>query len=813
MVVQDLRYAVRQLVKAPGFAATVVLTLALGIGACSAIFCLMDGLWLHPISGAHAGSLVRVFGTTQQDSEGLFTYGDYQALAQRGAAFRAVAAIGRRGSLMPRADGTSALLLTNVVSSNFFDELGVRAAVGRAFTQKDAELLRTNPGVLLGNAFWRREFHGDPSVVGRSITLLHGRDHRMQFDVWGVLPAEFREIDPNSDRDLWMPAESWAALNGPNELTSASFRWFNVVGSLATGATVAEADQQVEAIARSLAIADPASHKGRGARAISDFRYRLALAGTTGLLLFAIVGGVVLLATVNVAHLLLARALTRSPEVALRLSLGAGRWSVARQLLVENLVLGLLALAVGIGMAAAIAAALPGMLASEPAMLNPFPTGDGFHVDWRVFLFAFVLAAVTMVLLALVPIAQAARAELLPVMQSRSAARTEGRASGLRRMAVWLQIAVSFALLVSTGAMVRSFLNTRTQNIGLTRDQVLVAFTQDPDEPMRSELLDRLRAIPGVRRAAFAIRAPLMPSEGGIAAKVLLPSHPELRDAVEIKYNAVSPEFLSVIGTRVVQGRGISQADNTSGPPVVVVSEAMARRYWPGENAVGQIVSLPHFSNGKDLELRVVGVAEDAPVNQVGEIAEPYMYIPFRFSDMGEATFVVATAQNAMALAQDARQVFIHANPLLDPMFITSMPELIRSSTGSYRMMAELVTVLGGIGLMLTVVGLYGFLSFRVTNRRREIGIRMALGASRADTSRLILRDTAGMAAVGVVLGVAASIAAARVEASVVFGVRPLDPLSIAVALAVSMVAILGAAWIPARRAASIEPMQALRTE
>jgi predicted permease len=810
---QSFRYAIRQLNKAPAFSATVVLTLALGIGACSAIFCLMDGLWLHPVSGAHAESLVRVFATTQQNSEGLFTYSDYQALAQRAAAFHGLAAIGRRGSLMPRPDGTSALLLTDVVSSNFFDVLGVRAVTGRTFTPQDAERLRTHPGVLLGNAFWRREFNGDPSVVGRSITLLHGRDHRMQFDVWGVLPADFREIDPNSNRDLWMPAESWAALNGPGELTSAEFRWFRVVGTLAPGATVAEANHQVNAIAGSLAVADPASHKGRGARAVSDFRYRLDLAGTTGLLLFAIVGGVVLLATVNVAHLLLARALTRSPEIALRLSLGARRWTVARQLLVENLVLGMLALAAGLALAAAIAAVLPSLLVTEPAMLNAFPSGSGFHFDWRVFLFASLLAAVTMALLALVPIAQAARAELLPVLQANSVSRTESRTPAPRRVAVWLQIAVSFALLVSTGAMVRSFLNTRTQDIGLTRSQVLVAFTQDPDEPMRTQLLDSLRAIPGVRRAAFAIRAPLMPSEGGIAAKALLPSHPELRDPVEIKYNAVSPDFLSVIGTSVVQGRGISQADNTAGPPVVVVSEAMARRYWPGGNAVGQIVRLPHFNHGNDLELRVVGVAENAPINQVGELPEPYMYIPFRFSDMGEATFVVETAQNAMAMAQDARQVFIHANPLLDPMFITSMPELIRYSTGSYRMMAELVTVLGGIGLMLTVVGLYGFLSFRVTNRRREIGIRMALGASRADTSRLILRDTAGMAAVGLVLGLATSIAAARVEASVVFGVRPLDTLSIAAALAVSIVAILAAAWIPARRAASIEPMQALRTE
>ncbi len=810
---QTFRYAIRLLTKAPAFSATVVLTLALGIGACSAIFCLMDGLWLHPVSGAHAANLVRVFATTQQDNEGLFTYSDYQALAQRASAFRGVAAIGRRGSLMPRRDGTSALLLTNVVSSNFFEVLGVRPSLGRVFTEQDAERLRTHPGVLLGNAFWRREFNADPSIVGRSITLLHGRDHRIQFDVWGVLPPDFREIDPNSDRDIWMAAESWAALNGPGNLTSADYRWFNVIGTLAAHATLAQANEQADAIARSLALLDPATHKGRGARAVSDLRYRFNLAGTTGLLLFAIVGGVVLLATVNVAHLLLARSLTRSPEVALRLSLGARRWTIARQLLTENLVLGLLALAAGIALAAAIAAVLPGLLVTEPAMLSAFPAGPGFHIDWRVFLFAFLLSALTMILLAMVPIVQSARAELLPIMQANAATRTEGRTPVLRRVAIWLQIAVSFALLVSTGAMVRSFLKTRTQDIGLTRDQVLVAFAQDPDEPMRSQVLDGLRAIPGVRRAAFAIRAPLMPSEGGIAAKALLPSHPELRDPVEIKYNAVSPDFLGVIGTRVVQGRGISQADNTSGPPVVVISEAMAHRYWPAGNAIGQSVRLPHFSGGKDLELRVVGVAEDAPIIQVGEIPEPYMYIPFRFSDMGEVTFVIESAQNAMAMAQDARQVFIHVNPLLDPMFITSMPELIRYSTGSYRMMAELVTVLGGIGLMLTGVGLYGFLSFRVTNRRREIGIRMALGASRADTSRLILRDTAGMAAVGLVLGLATSIAAARVEASVLFGVRPLDPLSIAAALGVSIVAILAAAWIPARRAASIEPMQALRTE
>jgi hypothetical protein len=342
---------------------------------------------------------------------------------------------------------------------------------------------------------------------------------------------------------------------------------------------------------------------------------------------------------------------------------------------------------------------------------------------------------------------------------------------------------------------------------------VLVAFTQDPDEPMRSDVLAKLRVLPGVKGAAFGIRAPLMPSEGGIAAKVLLPSHPELRVAAEIKYNAVSPDFLNVTGTRVLLGRGFTAEDNTSGPPVLLVSQAMVRKYWPGANPIGQMVRLPEFNNGSDVALRIVGVVEDAPINQVGAIPEPYMYIPFRFSSMGEVTFVIGSEQNAMALAPTARQVFIHANPLLDPMFITSLPELIRYSTGSYQMMAELVSALGVIALMLTVVGLYGFLAFRVAQRRREIGIRMALGASRRATGLLILRDTARMAGMGLVIGICACVASVRIEASVLFGVKPLDALSMASALVIMTLAVVAAAWLPARRAASVEPMQALRTE
>ncbi len=332
---------------------------------------------------------------------------------------------------------------------------------------------------------------------------------------------------------------------------------------------------------------------------------------------------------------------------------------------------------------------------------------------------------------------------------------------------------------------------------------------------MRDDVIQRMKAIPGVDKVAYAIRAPLSLSEGGITVKAILPGHPEIHDPIEIKYNAVSPDFLDVIGTRILRGRAFGPSDDQPGPAAILINRSMAQKYWPGQDAIGQTIDLVGYSDGSlpNTAARIVGITEDAPINQVGEIPEPYIYMPFHFSQMGEITFALGTKQNAMSLAQSTRQVLIHTNPLLDPMMVTSLPELIRYSAGNYQIMAELVSALGFIGLALTIVGLYGFLAFRVNQRRREIGIRMALGASRETTALLILRDTARMACIGLALGLVLALGATRLETSMLFGVRPLDTLSIICALAVLAIAITLAAWLPARRAASVDPIQALRTE
>jgi predicted permease len=816
-LIQDFRHTLRQLRRSPGFVLAAVVTLGVGLGAASAIFCLMDTLWFHPMPVPHSDQLVRIFSTTPQDQDGDFSYPEYLAFADRVKAFQSqkseLVAIGGRGSAMPQADGTSILLLTNVVSSNFFDVLGVRPIIGRLFAAEDGEWLRVHPGVVLGYRCWQRNFAGNPNIVGHQISLVHGSHQQVQVDVWGVLPPSFREINPASDRDLWLPTETWAAIASAEELISRDFRWFHLLGRLGTGATVASADGQVAAAARALATEDPSDNRGRSARVISDFHYRLDQAGTSSFVLFSIVIGVVLLSIINTAHLLLARALSRGPEVALRLSLGASRWTIARQLLIENALLGLLSLTLGLGLAALVAAYLPHMLGHHATMLTSLGPELHFHIDLRAFTFAASTALLMMLLLALLPLTQAAQAGLLPALHAGGTSRTTRRTSMHRRVAIWGQIGISFAVLVSNGALVRSFVNTLSRPIGITRNEVLVVFTQQPEAPGRGVIIANFNDLPGVQRTAYAIRSPLMPSEGGLAAKVTLLNHPELRDPIEVKYNAVSPGFLDLIGTHIVLGRGFTSGDDRDGPPVVVISQAMARKYWGEKSPIGQLVRLPAFDGGQDINAHIIGIAEDAPIDRIGEISEPYMYLPFHLSGAGEITFVLRTGQKAMSEARDARQILIHADSRLDPIFVTSLPELILQSASNYEMMAELVTALGILGLTLTVVGLYGFLAFRVTQRRREIGIRMALGASRNATAMLILGDTVQMSAIGLIIGLVLSVMAAHVEAAVLFGVNALDGLSIVGAFCALAFAMLCAAWLPARRAASVEPIEALRYE
>lgn len=811
-----VRYALRQLRKHPGFTATAVLTLGLGIGASAAIFSLIDAFWLRPLAVPHQQELVRIFSTTQQEQEGYFSFPEYEAIQQNVRSLKSVVAIGRRGTSTPRPDGSLQELFINIVSSNFFEQLGVQPVVGRAFTSRDDVMLQNTPVVMLGYGFWRRHFSGDPAIVGKSITLVRG-DSRIPVEIIGVLPSSFREVDNGEDRDLWVPEQTWLMMAGPKEPRDWDFRWFNLLGRLAPGATVAQAQTELSSIASSLTQSHPESNRDRSISVISDLRYRLHNAGATGALLFAVVGLVVLLCVVNVANLLLARGLARSKDAAIRVALGGSRSQIFQQSLLENLLLGLLALGAGLAVGAAITAMLPRFLArmlNGPATLESEALlGTPFHTDLRVIVFASAVAMTTFVGLAVVQLWQLSRADMLDVVRSGGSMRNlGGKAPRFRRALLSGQIAISLILLIATGVLVRSFVNTQNSQIGITRGNVLVAFCGLPSKDGMAkshEAIHQFYGIPGVEQVAYAIRSPLMLSEGGIAQKVSIPGHTGPREAPDIKYNAVSANYLSVTGTRILAGRGFTSQDDVSGPPVVVINRTMARHYWGSQNPVGQMA---HLSTPA-VDARIIGVAEDAPINAIGELPEPYFYLPFRFLPYPEITFLVRSQPDAMTLAQPARDILVHIDPQFGPILVTSLGELIQFSSSNYRVAAELVTALGAIGLLLTVVGLSAFLMYRVQQRTSEIGLRMALGSSRLQATSLILRETIRATLIGAAIGMPLALVGVRFASSMLFGVRPWDPLSIFAAL-LALAIITGATTlIPARRAANVDPIKALHYE
>lgn len=558
------------------------------------------------------------------------------------------------------------------------------------------------------------------------------------------------------------------------------------------------------------------TNQSRNARAISDFAYRMDQAGMTGELLFAIVGCVVLLSVVNVSHLLLARGLDRERDVALRISLGATRLQVARELIVENVVLCCLGLGIGLAVTAGVAHALPRLVITEPVTLDILgQQTNTFSVDSRVFIFAAGLSLFVAAGLGLLPLHQVYRPQLMLALQVAGSSRATRRISLLRNAAVCVQIALSFALLVTTGSLVRSFLNTRIAPIGLTRHQVLLAVLQQPSINVRQELLTQMAGFPGIRDVAYGIRAPLLPVESDMAIGVWFPDHPDNHTPTQIKFNAVSSQFLNVIGTGILHGNGFSgEAGADESAAVAIINEAMARKYWAGSNPIGHTIQLGKSKVG----VRIIGIAENAPIRQMGELPEPYVYVPFGFYEknlpnMGEITYALRTGPTAISMGPAIQKLLVRISPTLDPLIGTSLPELIRYSSANYQMTAELTGILGVIGVLLTLAGFHGVLAFRVTCRRKEIGIRMALGASRKSIAGLVTRDASRLVAVGLCVGLLLAYVAGRFESSVLFGVRPLDWQSLVVAFVLTIMTATGAAWLPARRAIAIDPLEMLRSE
>ncbi|MBZ5602001.1 MAG: ABC transporter permease [Acidobacteriia bacterium] len=785
-MLRDFRLAIRLLASRPGFTFVAALSLALGIGANSAIFSLVDALWFRPMAVPDAGRIVRVFGSTDQDRAASLSYPEYLDLTHA-STLTDLVAVGGRGATLIEGDDRR-LVPINLVSPNFFTALGVRAALGRVFTVDDPGMV-----VVLGDDFWRSHYGADPSIVGRRIRIL--RIHEVEATVIGVLPRTFRAIETGGDRDLWFPLASWSQIGDLRELETRGNRWFYVAGRTAN---VDAANAELDAIARRMAEAWSATNQGRRLRAVPDLRHRMDQAGTNGIALVAIVLLVVMISSVNVANLLLSRAGFRGKEMAVRIALGASRARLVRQLMAENVVLGAAGLALGLAIGAALISILPSLIVQPPGLHIPLD----FNFDQRLVMFSIAVSLATILFFGLAPAWQSTRPDVVPALKGEASA--SGRRWPLRNWLAAAQVAISMTLLACAGVLAESFLQTRTADIGFARNPLLLVWlNSDAKAPEYRQVIAALEALPGVRSVAAAVRAPLSLSSNLMFQRVTLPGRPEFANMppFEIKYNAVTENFLSTMGTPILRGRAFDPSDQNA----VLINEKMAQRFWPAQDAVGRTITL-----GGKLHT-VIGVVKNAPINEVGEAPEPYLYVSYWANFSNEVTFLIETSGDAAALSQAARRALKSVDARLNPNTITTQGELIRYSAQRFQITAETVGALGVLGLILTAVGLYGVISYGVGQRTRELGIRMALGANRGDTLMLVLRDVAMVGGLGIAAGLPVALAATRSFSALLFGVSPWDARAFVIAAVLLSAVVLFAGFIPARRATAIDPSRALR--
>jgi len=798
---QDVRFGLRILCKNPGYTAVAVLTLALGIGANTAVFTVAQAALLRSWPAKEPDRLARLMATTPQGEEINFSYPDYLDLAGQSKSLDGMIAYTRRGKIL-RVGAESQSVLDDVVSPNYFSVLGINARLGRFFTAET--LSGSEPGVVISDSLWHLVFNADPLLVGKQIWLTN-----RAFTVLAVAPPGFRGLNRLVHTDLWIPV---ATEYPSQQLADRKNREFEVLGRLRSGATPAGAKAELDALGKGLAQAYPAIDKARSITLISE-RERLREAMVPTLLLMTAVGLVLLICCANVAGLVLARSDARRKEVAMRLALGAGRLRLMRQLLTESALLALLGAALGLLLAV-------GLLRLQPALMLPAQVelGLDLHLDASVLAFTAAAALLSVLVFGLAPAIQASKTSLVSTLKGEGTGAVRGvRRWTMRNALVLGEIALSVVLLTASGLVVRSLLYSRSLPLGFDRQRQLIFFDLIPgvagyDSKRSAVFFDQVQekaaALPGVRHATLARRVLLSDSGGGLERRVSIPGVelPQGQLSIPVKFDAVDGNYFRTVGTRLIEGREFNSGDNPSTARAVIVSQTMAQRFWPGQEVLGrQIVA-------DGTACQIVGVVEDAKVNRVHETPEPYMYFSFAQMPSEDGTLIVEASGNAKALTARMLSEIQRVDRNV-PVSVRTVHYLMQQAFWEDQMAAGFVGALGLLGIFLGAIGLYGVIAYTVNRRSREIGIRMALGAERRDVLQMVLGQGLTLAVIGTGIGLAASFVVMRLLSTMLYGVRPTDPLTFAGSAALVVLVALAASWLPARRAASIDPMRSLRTE
>jgi predicted permease len=814
-VLADLRYALRQLRRSPGFTLVAVLSLALGLGINTTIFSVVSGLLLRPLAVAEPGRLAALFTSDYSGpAYGASAHADYLDIRERSRSFEQLAAAFFEPVNLAVGD-VSDVTLAEVVSGSFFGVVGRPAVQGRLLGPAD-DRAGAPPVVVLSEGLWRRRFGADPQLIGRIVTV-----GGQPFTVVGVAPEKFHGIMRGLRVDLWLPTAAYPVLRpGTDRLTSRGFRGSRLYGLLRPGVPLAAARAELATIAEGLTGAYPdawsdVSGAGRRLTVVDEAGLRVepqlrggVLGGAALLLVLA--GLVLLIACTNLTSLLLARAAARRREIAVRLSLGAGRGRLVRQLLTESLLLA------GAGGVLAMIVALWGAeLITRIPIPGPLPFALDFTPDLRVLAFALVVSVATGLLMGLAPALQASRPDLAAALRDDAHGPVRSR---LRGAIVVAQVAMSLVLLVAAGLFVRSLRNAGSIDPGfstrnallVTLDLDLVGYEDGRGRAFYRELRERLAALPGVEAVSLTTSVPLA-AFGGSRRSLAVRGHaPAPGEEMEFHVASVGPGYFETMGVPLVRGRGFTEQDRPGAPGAVVVNESFARRFWPGQDPIGMEVGLM----GEDGPWStVVGLARDGKYVSRGEEPKPFWYIPFEQEYRPAATLIVRTAGDPSALAGAARAAVRAIDAGVPVAELRTLRESLDGSLLPAKLAGLLLGAFGLLGLLLASIGLYGVVAFNVVQRTRELGIRMALGARASDVVALVVGYGARLLLVGLALGLVLALAFARFVRGFLYGLSPSDPVTYAgVALVLAAIALV-ASWLPARRAARVDPMIALREE
>ena len=828
MILPDLQYALRQLRTSWGFAALAIVTLALGIGANTAMFTVVENVLLRPLPYTHSDRLVYI-GPEQAPGFGSSSYLNYRDIRDQSQRLEQVGGFSEDVSVIEGKEGSVSVTAPRMTPS-VFTMLGTQPMLGRVFTKEEGEA--NGPQVaLLSEALWRQNFNADPQIVGKPVKI-----GGVERTIVGVMPSGFRFPEsegPDIAKGVWLPLQPT-----PEMLKERGYDFFNIIAEMRPGVSISQARQEVNIIAQRIRQADP---DGAGALAFRTSGYQELLTGDVRPVFLALLGAlllVLLIACANVANLLIARCLGRKQEFAVRAALGASRWRLIRQLLSEGALLSVL----GCGLGTILAWSALKVLTKLPD--GTIPRADAIGIHWTIVLILAAIATATTLLSSLLPALLVARTDPQPALQA--ASRGIGARSVSGRLSGWLvagEVALSTLLLVGTGLLFHTLWNLEHAQLGFDVERV-TTFTAMPADAagfssmaVSSDIehapvsiastiyapsLERMKQTPGLRYAALATAPPLSGMDVGSSFEIIGQPKPDAGHHRQAMVSAVSEDYASVFGTPVLRGRMIDADDTESTIPVVVINEALAKQYFPNKDPLQQQIDLGGKDTGMIKPLTIVGVIADQAEHGANADIRPAILLAYRQIPTTSlfyqallktvVSFIVKT-RGGSPVAGEMRSIFKQTAPGYALDNFKSMQEAVDSSTFSQRLGLYLTGSFAGLAIVMVIAGLYGVLAQLVSYRRREIGVRMALGATRESIARMILRQGGLLIASGLAAGLVAALFAGRLVKSFLFHVQPVD-LGTYVAVAVLLL-IVGsiASLIPAYSASTIEPMEALRED